>query len=181
MRKQTISPINKKKALLLLEKVIIINNITERLVKIKYKYMIGLLPIKEGSAYFRVDKSILSAAVINNFKKTKILYLITKGNWGGAQRYVFDLATNLPKNEWDVVVVHGKGEILAEKLKKNEIRTIQLKNSQRDINPFKDLLLFFELLGLYKREKPDVVHLNSSKIGFLGALTALIYKLSTIN
>ncbi|WP_218137178.1 hypothetical protein, partial [Vibrio cholerae] len=28
-------------------------------------------------------------------KKQKILYVITKGNWGGAQRYVFDLAVSL--------------------------------------------------------------------------------------
>jgi hypothetical protein len=27
-------------------------------------------------------------------KKLSILYLITKSNFGGAQRYVFDLATN---------------------------------------------------------------------------------------
>ena len=26
--------------------------------------------------------------------KTKVLFLITKSNWGGAQRYVYDIATN---------------------------------------------------------------------------------------
>jgi len=32
-------------------------------------------------------------ADINN--KKKILYCITKANWGGAQKYVYDLATSV--------------------------------------------------------------------------------------
>ena len=34
-------------------------------------------------------------------RKRKILYVITKGNWGGAQRYVFDLAAHLPKDRFE--------------------------------------------------------------------------------
>ena len=35
----------------------------------------------------------------------KALVLITKSNWGGAQRYVYDLAVNLPKELYDVEVM----------------------------------------------------------------------------
>lgn len=110
-------------------------------------------------------------------QKKKVLYVITKGNFGGAQRYVFDLATNLPKEDFETVVAFGEGDILEKKLAEKSIRTIQLKNSQRNINPFKDFLLFFELIRIYKKEKPDIIHLNSSKIGLLGSLSARLYSL----
>src|SRR3989344_5655297 len=50
--------------------------------------------------------------------KKKILFVITKSNWGGAQRYVYDLATSLPKEEFEVVVTFGQKGQLAEKLEK---------------------------------------------------------------
>jgi len=108
-------------------------------------------------------------------KRKKILYIITKGNFGGAQRYVYDLAVNLPKEEFEVSVALGEGEILAEKLQEKGIPVIRLENSARDISLLKDFKLFFELLRVLKKERPNIVHLNSSKIGVLGALAARIH------
>src|SRR3990167_6277711 len=42
----------------------------------------------------------------------------------------------------------------------------------RDISVVKDIRSFFELYRLFKKERPDVVHLNSSKAGGIGALAA---------
>ncbi len=103
-------------------------------------------------------------------EKKKILFAITKGNWGGAQRYVFDLATNLPKDRFEICVVCGEGNKLVEKLRAQNIRVIQLDSLKRDIrigNEFKTFGRFYEIL---KKEKPDIIHLNSSKIGAVGAL-----------
>ncbi len=102
--------------------------------------------------------------------KKKILFAVTKGNWGGAQRYVFDLATNIPPEEYEVVVVCGDGERLTSKLAEKKIRTIRLKSLSRDIHLGKDILSFFEMIGVLIKEKPDVLHLNSSKIGGIGAV-----------
>ncbi len=115
-------------------------------------------------------------------KKTKILYVITKSNWGGAQRYVFDLASRLPKNQFEVVVAAGGTDILFEKLSSANITTIAIRNLKRDVNPLNDILVFFELVKIFLREKPDIIHLNSSKIGFLGSLAAhfLIFNLSPL-
>ena len=41
--------------------------------------------------------------------KQKIIYLITKSEWGGAQKYIFNLATNLDKDKYDVLVLAGEG------------------------------------------------------------------------
>ncbi len=107
----------------------------------------------------------------------KILYCITKGNFGGAQRYVYDLAININKKDYEVVVLCGEGETLPKKLEEADIRVIRLKSMQRDISVFKELKSFVELYKIFKQEKPDVIHLNSSKMGgsgaFIGRLTGL--------
>jgi len=48
--------------------------------------------------------------------KKKILYVITKSNFGGAQRQVFDLATGLSKEKFEVAVALGGKGLLKEKL-----------------------------------------------------------------
>ncbi len=107
----------------------------------------------------------------------KILYCITKGNFGGAQRYVYDLAINISKKDYEVVVLCGEGETLPKKLDEAHVRVIRLKSMQRDISVFKELKSFVELYKIFKREKPDVIHLNSSKMGgsgaFIGRLTGV--------
>ena len=102
--------------------------------------------------------------------KIKILYCITKANLGGAQKYVFDLATSLPKDQYDVTVLTGAEGPLIKKLQLHGIRTINLGNMSRDIHFFSDFLSLFKLIKIFNKEKPNVVHLNSSKMGFLGAL-----------
>jgi glycosyltransferase involved in cell wall biosynthesis len=111
--------------------------------------------------------------------RKKILYVITKSNWGGAQRYVFDLATNLPKEHYEAVVaLGGTGEkgaqtgALENKLREAGVRTILVKSFVRDVSFGGDIKSFFELYKLFKKERPDVVHLNSSKAGGVGALAA---------
>src|SRR3990167_2305563 len=106
----------------------------------------------------------------------KILFVITKSNWGGAQRYVYDLATALHKGQFEVVVAFGgTGEagahpgLLAERLKEVGVRTIFIESFTRDIGIFRDVSAFFELLRVIKKERPDVLHLNSSKAGGIGS------------
>lgn len=105
----------------------------------------------------------------------KILYLITKSNFGGAQRYVFDLATEMQKQNKDVVVAFGGAGTLAIKLKEAGVRTVQIPRLERDVNLLADFKTFFFLLDLYAAEQPEVIHLNSSKIGALGALAGRLY------
>ena len=113
---------------------------------------------------------------MNNNKK-KILYIVTKSNWGGAQKYVFDLATSLPKDKFETIVAFGGHEELEQKLQKGGIKTISMQSLQRDVSILKEVKVFFELLSLYRKTQPDIVHLNSSKIGILGSLAALLLKL----
>jgi len=104
--------------------------------------------------------------------KRKVTYVITKSNWGGAQRYVFDLATNLPKQDFDVSVILGGDGALAQKLQEQKTSVYRSLSMQRDVSMFADIKSFFELYRLFKQIRPDVVHLNSSKAGGIGALAA---------
>lgn len=101
----------------------------------------------------------------------KILYIITKQDVGGAQKYVYDLAENIDQEKFETsVLTGGKGGIRF------------LSNAFRPYILFlNDWLALMELFFIFKKEKPDVVHLNSSKAGVIGALAAWLIKLTTNN
>ncbi len=105
-------------------------------------------------------------------KKTKILYVITKSNFGGAQRYIFELATHLPKDEFNIMVAFGGDGLLKEKLEGAGIKTYTIKNFERNISIFKEVGAMWELFLLMRSYRPDIVHLNSSKAGGSGAFIA---------
>ena len=66
--------------------------------------------------------------------KTKVAFLITKSNWGGAQKNVYDTATHLDPKKYDVVVILGGHGLLKKKLSEVGIRTISVDSMERDIN-----------------------------------------------
>jgi len=111
----------------------------------------------------------------------KVLIVITKSNFGGAQRYVYDLATNLPKDRFSVTVAFGgtgersaKTGTLKEKLEEKNIPTLPITHFMRDMSLTEDMKAFFELLRIVRRERPDILHVTSSKAGGMGALAGRI-------
>lgn len=105
-------------------------------------------------------------------QRKKLLFVITKSNFGGAQRYVYELATHLPKETFEVVVACGGNGLLVEKLNQAGIKTRIIHSFARDINIMQEIRSFFELQKIIAEERPDIVHLNSSKAGGTGALCA---------
>lgn len=101
----------------------------------------------------------------------KILYIITQSEWGGAQKYVYDLATNAPEGYLPIVVCGGKG-ILIKRLERKGILVIRSKYLTRNIRPAKDILAMLELTRILKLIRPDIVHLNSTKSEVIGGLAA---------
>ncbi len=101
----------------------------------------------------------------------KIIFVITKSNFGGAQRYVLDLAREFKVKGYDVKVAVGGTGLLYHKLQTENIEVIEIPNMQRDISIKKELLSTIFLYKLFRKEKPNIIHLNSSKAGGLGAFT----------
>jgi glycosyltransferase involved in cell wall biosynthesis len=112
--------------------------------------------------------------------KKKILFLITKSNFGGAQRYVHDLAVGLPKNRFEVAVALGGNGPLVGKLAMADIRVITIPSLQRDVSIGKELAAFGEISAIVKNEQPDILHINSSKAGALGALIGRLHKVTKV-
>lgn len=110
-----------------------------------------------------------------------MLFGITKSNWGGAQTYVTMLAKAARDAGAEVVVMAGGTDgagsdsgKLFDALGTEQIRTIPLSSIGRDLHAASDWQALKELIAVLKQEKPDILHLNSSKMGFLGALAGRI-------
>lgn len=110
---------------------------------------------------------------------TKVLFIITKSNWGGAQSYVYTLANRIRDKGYQVAVAYGgTGQQgagagrLATSLAEEHIVTHFIGSMVRDISFIAEWNTFQELYRLIKNEQPDVVHLNSSKAGIIGAFAA---------
>jgi glycosyltransferase involved in cell wall biosynthesis len=99
----------------------------------------------------------------------KILQAITLADLGGAQSVLINLSESLINNKHEVIVVsESEGpmwDILSGKIEK-----IKIKELQRAIDPWKDLKVIWRLRKIYRKYKPDVIHLHSSKMGLLGRL-----------
>lgn len=116
-----------------------------------------------------------------------ILYIITKSNFGGAQKYVFDLALAAKKQGYNVAVACGNtGEsgappgLLVEKLTTENIPTHIIKSFQRDMSLMKDIQASLEILRLLLRIKPDTLHLTSSKAGAIGVWVGRLVRVKNI-
>jgi len=140
-------------------------------------------PFKEDLAY---HEQVVDSGTMEAEKQIKVLYLITKSNFGGAQRYVFDLATGLPGNFEAIVALGGTGArgaktgTLQERLQAAHVRTIPVKHFMRDMSLLSDVRAFFEIWRIIRAERPSILHVTSSKAGGLGALAGRLAGVRTI-
>lgn len=104
----------------------------------------------------------------------KVLILVTKGEVGGAQQSVFNLANGLKQQGWLVTIGFGQGKFLKNKTLNSALPIVQFKHLRRTHNPLTSLLFILELKKYIKEQTFDVIHFNSSNtlVGALGAKLA---------
>ena len=107
-------------------------------------------------------------------KKIKLFYVITQSEFGGAQKYVFLLSEYLKSDKYDIRVICGGNGELVNRLKEINIEVAPLFELKREINLLSDITAFLKLVGMFNKEKPDIVHSNSTKAGLLARLAARI-------
>lgn len=103
----------------------------------------------------------------------KILY-IAESFGSGVFSFLSDLSKNVSK-DYEIVIAHGIREETLSNFKDyfdKNTKFIEVKNFTRSINIIKDIKAFCELKNIIKKENPDIIHLNSSKAGFLGRFAA---------
>jgi glycosyltransferase involved in cell wall biosynthesis len=106
-------------------------------------------------------------------KKQKVLFIITQSVIGGAQRHVLDLATHLPDGYEPVVAAGGAGA-LHKKLSDAGVRSMGIPSLTREIGASREFAALGALLSLIRTERPDILHLHSSKVGALGSLAGRV-------
>lgn len=98
----------------------------------------------------------------------KILHVITRSDLGGAQSVVINLANSMCQDH-EIAIAAGEDGPMWSALD-NRIKKIKISEIVRNVSIVKDLIALFKLRNLYRKFRPDVIHLHSSKIGFLGRL-----------
>lgn len=116
----------------------------------------------------------------SGFKKKRILYVITKSNFGGAQMYVYDLATAMQTAGHEVTVACGPGGSLIDKLATAGIETKIIPAFARDIHIGKEIQSWFQLWRIIRSVRPDIIHTNSPKAGGSAAFVARLCRVPTI-
>lgn len=103
--------------------------------------------------------------------KKKILHIV-EGFGGGVFTFLVDLI-NSTSNKYDIILACAirpqTPKNYREYFNKN-VKIIELQNAGREIDTFKDIKLLFEMKKIILNNKPDIIHLHSSKAGFLGRL-----------
>ncbi|MFZ5815422.1 MAG: glycosyltransferase family 4 protein [Bacillota bacterium] len=102
----------------------------------------------------------------------RILQLITRADWGGAQRHLFDLAAGLDPSRFQVTVACAPDGPLVDRLRERGIAVIPLEAMQREVSLINDACALRAVLKTIRTLKADLVHSHSSKAGLLGRLAA---------
>ncbi|MDA3840703.1 MAG: glycosyltransferase [Patescibacteria group bacterium] len=110
-----------------------------------------------------------------------ILLVITKGELGGAQVFLLNLARCLKESGQTVTVAYGEDGYLPIKLEEEGIESVKIKNLRRSANPFSGVKYIFELKKYIENKDFNVVHFNSTN-ALLGAMSVKLLdkKLKTI-
>lgn len=103
----------------------------------------------------------------------KVMHIVESFG-GGVFTFLVDLVNAL-ENDYEIVILYSNRPQTPENYKKyfsDKIRFIEVKNLSRNINLIKDLKAFGEIRKIVRKEKPDIIHLHSSKAGFIGRFAA---------
>ena len=103
--------------------------------------------------------------------KKKVLQIV-EAFGGGVFTVLCDLFNGL-SDEYEVVVAYSLRPQTPKNFKEyfnKNIKFIEVESFTRSINCKKDIKALKEIRNIVKEEKPDIVHLHSSKAGILGRI-----------
>lgn len=87
--------------------------------------------------------------------------------------HVADMARWMMAQGHDVVVVAGGSGLYKGEVEKRAVRYVAAENLVRQVAPWQDVKAIFELRGIFRNLKPDIVTLHSAKAGLLGRFASL--------
>ncbi|WP_407541844.1 glycosyltransferase family 4 protein (plasmid) [Deinococcus radiomollis] len=96
--------------------------------------------------------------------------MITRAERGGAQSHVLELLRL--KERARITVVSGEDGFLLDEARALGLRTMVVPSLVAQIDPRQDLRAVRDVARLLQRERPDLLHLHSSKAGLIGRVAA---------
>ena len=105
-------------------------------------------------------------------------------NIGGPAIHTILLSEGLNKDRFETVLVCGRpdkdeGDMLY-LAKEKGVRPVIIPELGRELNFRKDIVSFWKLFCLIKREKPDIIHTHTAKAGTLGRLAGMLFKFTYV-
>ena len=110
----------------------------------------------------------------------RVLHLITKGDVGGAQTHVVQLAGAQQRRGMEVTVIAGTDGWALEHLRDQGVTTIVEASLRHRPGPVADVRSLRRIRSLVRAIQPDVVHCHSSKAGLLGRLAARLERVPAV-
>jgi glycosyltransferase involved in cell wall biosynthesis len=105
--------------------------------------------------------------------RVTIIHLLTRLELGGAQLNTLYTVEHLDSLRFDVFLFCGPGGLLKSRLAEAD-RLVVVPALGREIRILKDLQALLQLMHLFRRIQPQIVHTHSSKAGVLGRLAAYL-------
>jgi glycosyltransferase involved in cell wall biosynthesis len=102
----------------------------------------------------------------------KIVHIITRLILGGAQENTLITCKLLAQRRHDVTLITGpalgpEGELF-EHTKNHGYKVIVIDRLRRAINPYNDIISYYQIKKHLRKLRPDIVHTHSAKAGILG-------------
>ena len=116
---------------------------------------------------------------LNPAPPRRVLFVITQSEYGGAQRFLYNLISNLKREKYAIGVALGgigASDFLEKTIKQEDVSVTRLKHLTRNPHLYNDFLTVFEIRKAIKKFKPDTLFLLSSKAGFIGSLASVFPK-----
>jgi glycosyltransferase involved in cell wall biosynthesis len=105
--------------------------------------------------------------------RAKVFHIITKLDLGGAQKVTLMTLERLPRDRYDLTLVTSPDGLLVDWANRIPgLKRIWIPSIVREMRPLKDLAALLKLWGLFRRERPQIVHTHTAKVGILARWAA---------
>lgn len=140
-----------------------------------------------------LDQLFVSLSKVDQAPRArKVIHVITRLDYGGSAQNTMLTALGHDREQFETLVVAGHpgcwdaqgGQAATEencrRLEKAEVRWMLLPSLTREVQLLKDMQALWQLIRLFRQERPALVHTHTSKAGVLGRVAAWLARVPVI-
>ena len=109
----------------------------------------------------------------------RVLLIVTKADLSGAPIHVRDLAIELDRRGYEVMVIAGSDGFILSELRNKGIAVSILPSMKSNLNLINDIKSIYGMRRVFKSFRPDLVHAHSSKAGMLARISTYVFQKKT--